>query len=250
VALAEENVRRGQALQSATASQVYAEHIAAMADMTSHMAHRIVNEMGAIRLAVQVLRRRHEGDQPTDDEWLETLEGISRNAEDTIALVRRIKRPFDKIETGPVYLDVVLENVLAQLHLPDDVTLVRHSEPDLPPVLATRQLAEVFHHLISNALDAMSIVADKRLTVRARCQGEDQVEVSVQDSGPGVPDHLRAELFRLGVTDKRNGLGYGLWWSKLYLARIGGSLEMDPDVRQGARFVVRLRSATGEGQQG
>ncbi len=239
VALAEENARRGQDLQTTTISQVNAEYIAAMSDMTAHITHRIVNDMGAIRLTVQVLRRQRETGRLDDADLLEKLDGIERYSEDAIALVRRIKRPFDKIETTPVQVELALDEVLRELRLPDDVILVRQTEPDLPPVYATRQLTEVLHHLIRNAMEAVVDAPRKRLTVTMRRDG-DQVEIAVQDTGPGVPEHLQEGLFRLGVTDKQNGLGYGLWWSKLYLTRVGGSLELDPRVRDGARFTMRL----------
>lgn len=242
-ALAEENARRGRDLQATTTSQIHAEHIAAMADMTSHITHRIVNDMGAIRLTVQVLKRQREAARLTDADLLEKLDGIERLSEDAIALMRRIKRPFDRIETVPVQVELVLEEVLQELALPADVTLVRQIEPGLPPVYATRQLAEVFHHLIRNALEAMVGSIEKRLTLTASRRDDDHVEVAVQDTGPGVPRHLRGELFRLGVTDKHGGRGYGLWWSRLYLTRVEGALELDPGETEGARFVMRLRVA-------
>lgn len=243
VGLAEENERRGEALQAAAINQAQAEYIAAMADMTSHITHRVVNEMGAIRLAVQVLQRRHELGKFSDEDFREKLDCIERNATDTIQVVRRIQRPFDKVETMAVQFEPMLDEALAKL-VPDDVLVVRQGPFDLPAVLATRHLAEVFHHLISNALDAMSTVEHKRLTVLTRHPDAEHVEIVFEDSGVGLSQEMsEGGLFRLGVTDKRDGRGYGLWWSRLYLSRIGGSLETEPANRQGARFTVRVRTA-------
>ncbi|GAB4443343.1 MAG: hypothetical protein Kow00120_12600 [Anaerolineae bacterium] len=243
IALAEETARRGQDLQTTTASQVNAEYIAAMSDMTAHLTHRLVNDMGAVRLTVQVLKRQHESGKLTDAELLEKLDGIERHSEGAIALVRRIKRPFDRIESAPIQIELALDEVVRGLSLPDDVVLIRRVEPDLPPVYGTHQITEVFHHLIRNALDAMADSPVKRLTLIGRRAGEDAVEVAVEDTGPGVPEPLRAGLFRLGVTGKQNALGYGLWWSKLYLTRVGGALELDATASHGTRFVVRLAVA-------
>ncbi len=239
IGLAEENVRRGEALEAATISRLYTEHIAAMADMTSHITHFIVNAMGAIRLAVEVMRRKYTKGSLDDSE----LDGIDRNAEQTIALLRRIRRPFDKIDTMPVRLGPILDSALEKL-VPPDVVLVRQGLFDLPNVMATNNLSEVFHHLIGNAIDAMSEADLKRLIVLTRRSDKAHVEVIIEDSGSGIPPHRREDLFRLGPTEKREGLGYGLWWSSLYLARIGGALKLDDEnIAQGARFVVRLPTA-------
>ncbi|MBN1287743.1 MAG: GAF domain-containing protein [Anaerolineae bacterium] len=243
VGLAEENERRGEALQAAAINRAQAEYIAAMADMTSHITHRVVNEMGAIRLAVQVLQRQHERGKLSDQDFKEKLDGIEHNASDTINVVRRIQRPFDKIDTVAVQLEPMLDDVLEKL-IPPDLLVIRQSAVDLPAVLATRHLAEVFHHLISNALDAMSSVDDKRLIVITRCADAEHIEVVLEDNGVGLSEEMReGGLFRLGVTDKRESMGYGLWWSRLYLSRIGGALDTEPAAGRGARFTVRVRTA-------
>ena len=243
IALGVENARRAEALEAGAAWQAKAERVAAMSDMAAHIAHRLVNDMSAIRLTAAVLMRQREKSRLTDAELVDRLGDIDRHAGEAIALVRRVKRPFDAVEALPLHVEYVLDEVIKALQPPTDVTLAHHCEPDLPPVRATRQLAEVFHHLIRNALEAMQRAPRKHLTITAARAGEGWVEVSVQDSGPGVPDAVRAALFSLGVTSKPEGAGYGLWWSRLYLARLGGALELDAQVREGARFIVRLPAA-------
>ncbi len=236
--LAEENARRGQDLQATAMSQLRAEHIAAMADMASHIAHSVVNEMGAILLAVQLLRRQIELGKLDEQELTQTLDSIQTTAEAAIALVRRIRRPFARINVEPISVRDVIEDVLNALEIPETVDVEINQECDLPHVQATGQLSEVFHHLIRNALEAIGGNPGK-ISIRLRTTGE-CVEVSVQDTGPGIAPHLRQMLFHLGATDKWGGLGYGLWWSRLYMARIGGSLELGEAAEKGAKFIVRL----------
>jgi signal transduction histidine kinase len=239
IGLAEENVRRGEALQAATISRLYAEHIAAMADMTSHITHSVVNEVGAIRLAVQVIRMRHDRDQLDAAELIDKLNAIEQNTDNAIALVRSVRRPFDRIETIPTQVQPMLDSVLDKA-FPPDIVVIRQDALDLPAVMATRHLMEVFNHLVGNALEAMSAVEYKCLTVVTRCIDDEFVEIAVEDTGTGVSEALEDGVFALGASSDRDRLGYGLWWSRLYLTRIGGALELDPNVRQGARFIVRL----------
>jgi len=71
----------------------------------------------------------------------------------------------------------------------------------------------------------------------------DDLTISVEDSGPGVPEHLREEIFARGVTSKPDvpgGRGIGLALVRLVTAQHGGTVEIDDGPDGGALFVVRL----------
>jgi two-component system CitB family sensor kinase len=77
--------------------------------------------------------------------------------------------------------------------------------------------------------------------------------ISVADSGPGVPEHLRETIFARGVTSKPDvpgGRGIGLALVRLVSAQLGGSVEVSDGPHGGAVFEVRLplsRSAAAAG---
>ena len=67
--------------------------------------------------------------------------------------------------------------------------------------------------------------------------------ISVADSGPGVPEHLRETIFARGVTSKPDapgGRGIGLALVRIVTAQHGGKVEVTDDASGGALFVVRL----------
>jgi signal transduction histidine kinase len=69
----------------------------------------------------------------------------------------------------------------------------------------------------------------------------------VDDSGPGVPEHLREAIFARGVTSKPDvpgGRGIGLALVRLVTAQHGGTVEVSDDPSGGAKFVVRLPVGT------
>ncbi len=71
--------------------------------------------------------------------------------------------------------------------------------------------------------------------------------VSVADSGPGVPEHLREAIFARGVTSKPDvpgGRGIGLALVRLVTAQHGGTVEVSDGPSGGAKFVVRLPVGT------
>ncbi|RMF28340.1 MAG: ATP-binding protein [Chloroflexi bacterium] len=120
----------------------------------------------------------------------------------------------------------------------------------MPVVLATPQLSEVFLNLISNALDAMG--EQGTLRIRTEQTDENWVSVYVSDTGPGIPEEQQEEIFRMGFTTKKGGLGFGLWWSQTYMQRLGGTILVESEVGRGSTFIVRIpvRRQTLSGRQG
>jgi two-component system NtrC family sensor kinase len=115
---------------------------------------------------------------------------------------------------------------------------------NLPPVTATPQLDEVFCNLMKNALDAMAD-AGGFLSVRSRRRDERTIVVTVKDTGPGIPLRIREKIFRLGTTTKPGGMGYGLWWSRTFLRRLGGDIAVESEEGRGCVLTVTLPISEG-----
>lgn len=101
------------------------------------------------------------------------------------------------------------------------------------------QINQVLHNLLQNALDAVG--EQGRIAVRTMAV-EGAVEVTVTDSGPGVPEAVRARLFEPFFTTKDVGKGMGLGLATCYqiVQHHGGIIELDAAHAPGARFVLRL----------
>jgi two-component system, CitB family, sensor kinase len=119
----------------------------------------------------------------------------------------------------------------------------------LEPALAT-DVITLLGNLIDNAVDVS--VGSKPATVTVCIEDLDGVSISVADSGPGVPEHLREAIFARGVTSKPEvpgGRGIGLALVRLVTAQHGGTVQVSDGPSGGALFVVRLpesRSAVAE----
>ncbi|MBI5512373.1 MAG: hypothetical protein HY909_01315 [Deltaproteobacteria bacterium] len=126
--------------------------------------------------------------------------------------------------------------------LPPGVVLEEAIEP-LPAVrLRPGAMNQVFLNLLRNAIDAV----DREGTVAVRARAlQAQVEVSFEDSGPGVSPAVRARLFEPFFTTKGEGTGLGLATSYRIVSEHGGALTCDPHPARGARFVVTLPAAAG-----
>jgi two-component system, CitB family, sensor kinase len=110
----------------------------------------------------------------------------------------------------------------------------------LPPALAT-DVITLLGNLIDNAVEVSVGSGAARVTVYI--DDSNGLLISVADSGPGVPEHLREAIFARGVTSKPDvpgGRGIGLALVKLVSAQHGGTVEVTDAPTGGALFVVRL----------
>jgi hypothetical protein len=114
----------------------------------------------------------------------------------------------------------------------------------LDPALAT-DVITLLGNLIDNAVD-VSVGSDPS-KVTVAITDHDGLTVSVADSGPGVPEHLREAIFARGVTSKPEvpgGRGIGLALVRLVTAQHGGTVKVSDAPSGGALFVVRLPVGT------
>ena len=105
------------------------------------------------------------------------------------------------------------------------------------------RLQQVFVNIISNAFDSMRNSPQKDLSIRVSEQGE-QVLVSFADSGPGVPEALRAHVFDPFYSTKSVGEGMGLGLSITYgiVDQFGGKIVISDGPDGGAVFTVILNT--------
>jgi len=115
----------------------------------------------------------------------------------------------------------------------------------LDPALAT-DVITLLGNLIDNAVDVS--VGSPDAGVSVHIDDRDGLAISVLDSGPGVPEHLREAIFTRGVTSKPDvpgGRGIGLALVRLVTAQHGGTVEVHDAPDGGAQFLVRLTPAAG-----
>jgi two-component system sensor histidine kinase HydH len=117
---------------------------------------------------------------------------------------------------------------------------------DLPLVRADEeQLRQVLINLVRNAVEAMGGAGTVVITTRRRPapKGPPLVEVAVQDSGPGIPAHVRDNVFVPFFTTKERGTGLGLAISQRVVQEMGGRIEVASEVGTGALFTILLPAA-------
>jgi signal transduction histidine kinase len=109
---------------------------------------------------------------------------------------------------------------------------------DLELPLERARMERVFANLIANSLEAMPGGGSVRVVATV---AEGAVQVAIEDTGPGISDEIRGELFQpFASHGKKSGLGLGLALSRQTVLDHGGDISADPAYQGGARFTVRL----------
>lgn len=100
-------------------------------------------------------------------------------------------------------------------------------------------LEQVLINLLLNAKEAIPESGGK-ISMTAGVNHKNQIEITVADSGPGIPEHIRAEIFTPFFTTKEEGSGIGLSVSRQIMLAHGGELVLLEPSGQGTQFVMRL----------
>jgi signal transduction histidine kinase len=112
---------------------------------------------------------------------------------------------------------------------------------ELPLISADpAKLKQVVINLVMNAAQAMR--GGGLVTVATRRHGSREIELVVSDTGPGIPDELRDEIFNPFFTTKPEGegTGLGLYICRNIIREHGGEIIVEPPAEGGATFTVRL----------
>ncbi len=145
-------------------------------------------------------------------------------------------------ELAPL-IDEVVRTLRAQTEVADQ-SLSEEIEPGIPPISAEPdRIRQILVNLITNAHEYSPEGA--RIGVRARVAG-DEVEVSVSDDGPGIPETQLEHIFErfvrgdAGLTQRVGGTGLGLAIAKSLVELHGGTIEAESTPGEGSTFRFRL----------
>jgi two-component system nitrogen regulation sensor histidine kinase GlnL len=211
--------------------------------MAAMLSHEIKNPLAGIRGAAQLLEREA---QPQD---IELTRLIRDETDRIVALVDRMDMFSDglHIERQPVNIHEVLEHVrrVAEASFARHCRISEVYDPSLPPVDGNRDLLiQVFMNLVKNAAEAaperesvITLSTRYQHGVRLMLPGtETRVHlpllVTVQDDGPGIPEHLRPTLFDPFVSTKPGGKGLGLALVAKIVDDLGGMVNFTSEARR------------------
>jgi two-component system C4-dicarboxylate transport sensor histidine kinase DctB len=233
-------------LQGVQQDLVHANRLAIMGQVAAGVAHEINQPIATIRAyadnAKTFIKRKRLSDATENlDEIAALTDRIGTITGDLKALARNGRSPSE-----PTSLRQVISGALILLR---SRFSGRMDQLDiaLPPseLRVTGQslrLEQVFINLFQNALEAVDLKEnDGRIEVRTQVNN-DKVNITVSDNGPGIPQHIRDNLFSPFNTSKEKGLGLGLVIVKEIITDYGGTISAESSTA-GTSFRIELRKA-------
>ena len=231
--------------------------ISTMGEMATGIAHELNQPLSAIASfahAAQAALKSHPcSDCQRLSTILEKIENQSLRASEIVKCLRRLVRKAAP-QRSMVDLKDLIEDVLAMVQVDACLAEIEFSlelDPALPQLLADGvQIHQVILNLIRNAMDAVSGVepSRRRIIIASGGRNPGEVEISVGDSGPGIPNEAAERVFEAFYTTKADGLGIGLAISRSIIESHNGRLWVESVVGEGATFHFTLPLAEGRAQ--
>jgi len=219
-----------------------AERLAAVGELAAGVAHELRNPLTSVKLLIQTATER-PAERPLSEQQLHVmLEQIVR-MENTIQglldfarppemhrvrhdLRDTLRRALNLVEGRARQQDVVLHEDFAP------ASVVFEGDPE--------QLHQVFVNLLLNGIEAMPQGGELQVVIRGPEDLEGICQVTVRDSGSGIPPAIMARMFEPFVTGKEGGTGLGLPISQRIVKQHGGRLIAANREDAGAVFSVEL----------
>ncbi len=225
---------------------VSSERVAAKGEMAASVGHELNNYLAVISGNLQMLDMK--GERASRDEIGERLGNIAAQVQRMSTLSKGLM-DFSQLESRPEPTDLSalvqqsLEFLRPQNRL-DGVQIASEYDPRIGHVTVDpAQIQQLIMNLVLNAADAMveSGRLPRRLFISVGwCAAEEEVEILVEDTGPGIPEDERTHIFEPGYTTKKTGHGFGLSTVFRIVSNHSGRIRVEQGDEGGARFRVRL----------
>ncbi|MEW6749609.1 MAG: ATP-binding protein [Candidatus Latescibacterota bacterium] len=243
-------------LQQAQARLVHNEKMASLGTLAAVVAHEINNPLSGVLTYAKLVRRMVGTTGPKPDrvesiqKYLKTMETETARCGNIVRNLLEFSRQSGAV-TGEVDINEILDRTLFLIaHKLELQGISLHKAfADSVPVLSgdADQLQQAMLAVLINAVEAMPDGGDLRVTTSLLGDGSSrQVQVEIQDSGPGIPQDALDRLFEPFYTTKQDKKGVGLGLSVVYgiVRRHNGRIDVRSEPGKGATFVVTLPERT------
>ncbi len=220
-----------------------AESLAALTTLAAGVAHEINNPLGSISIRIQLLEKLLKNPEPDQAAMTKHLSVVKQEMErlkqivvDFLFAVRPMDVQLLSENPGPVIQEV------ADLVEPEaerfGIELNLSIPPDLPKLLMDKRLIkQALLNLIKNAMAVMP--RGGKLGIIAEL-GQDELRISISDTGTGIPEELLTKIFEPYFTTKKSGTGLGLTITFKIIKEHSGDISLESKEGEGSTFTIHL----------
>lgn len=218
----------------------YNGKFAAMNELAPSLIHDIRNSLSI--LSAQHYFMKHNVDKLDTQKFLDGLDIIQKASLKIEKITNQVRDLLNGNENvSIIFLRELVEKVIFLLEPKTrkiNAWICNEVPTDIEINCVPQQIEQVFFNLLDNAVDAVSTAQEK--TIRVEAKHQDSIQITVQDSGVGMDETLKSQIFNPFFTTKAKGesSGLGLYICKQVLARHGAQIKVTSEAGRGSSFVI------------
>jgi len=234
---------------------IRSESLAAIGQLVAGTAHELNNPLASVTSLLQSSiedLRGWDGKDSLDDDFIEDLEFAekelkrAKNIVDSLLGLSRQRQTYsENVNMNAVVKDAL--RILYNQYKNGNLDIIEHYAQNLPEVQGNfSNLGQVSLNIIQNAIQALGEAGGKIFISTRYEKGIKQVVFECADTGPGIPNAHRQDIFKPFFTTKTvgKGTGLGLYICHEIVEKHGGTIKLQDNNGQGAKFVVSLPAKT------
>jgi PAS domain S-box-containing protein len=221
-----------------------AENLASLTTLTAGVAHEIKNPLGSISIHIQLIQKALNKPERGTTELIQNyLDIINEEVERLNGIIVDFLfavRPMDMNLVGQ-NLNEMVKDLFDFMHFEleeQGIRLELEFDPDLPDLqLDVKYMKQALLNIVKNAISAMPEGGSLRVLTR---RVDDQAELSISDTGVGIPEENMAKIFEPYFTTKDFGSGLGLTLVYKIIKEHQGEINLSSREGEGTTFSITL----------
>jgi len=215
---------------------ILSEKLAVLGRLASSVGHELRNPLAVIQNSAYYLKSKVGHDQSKLLKHLEIIENEIESSNkiigDLLGFSRR-KKP----DLAPLDLNATIDSSRHRIRVREDIDVERNLDASIPQIMGDKdQIHQVLVNLIYNAEHAIG-KSSGRITITTQKKGN-TVELSVSDTGCGIPQEDIDKVFDPFFTTKAKGIGLGLAITKSIIEHLNGRIELESTMGKGTTFTI------------
>lgn len=220
---------------------VASERLAVLGRLSGSIAHEIRNPLATIDISALNLKRKLKD---ADEKTKSQIDRIIRQVKETVDTIQSLQ-DLTKLEIpNKKRLDIskLIGDRMNASELPQNVHIINAmTKNELYVDVDENQIAIVLRNILTNAVHAIN--NQGTIWITAYREGDSNINVSIRDSGPGIPTEDIKKIFQSFYGTKVKGFGYGLTICRMIMEKHGGTIGATSKEGEGAIFILSFPSA-------
>lgn len=233
-------LRDPEATQQISRRLQMADRLSAISGITSGVAHEVKNPLNAILMHVELARMKLGQDDHDLEPHMETISREILRLDRVVKTFLDFTRPLELCQSEVAvdeFLDEIVQLARPQAAANSINVTVKQDAPGTDIRVDRDLMKQAVLNIVVNAIEAMPEGGELRFESAVQ---EDQAEIRISDTGPGIPPEVRDKIFRLYFTTKKEGSGIGLAMTFRVVQLHDGTIDVSSEPGAGTTFVLRL----------